>query len=400
MTDAAREREGVSAGGRRALRAVEQGPWAPLVLLVREWNRGLAPLSPLMRGIDALLAGLPHLYQEFRQRFRKSSPTAAKWVTEDGWRSITERRISDEEIDLLVFSILSTVGDLFARRPELLWGTSGSELLEAIKRQLRTVVAVDEAPDFSWVQLGCMYHLAHPAFRSFCMSGDLMQRVTANGLRHWDEVRTFAPDVSVHALQRVYRQSRSLLRVAGVLYEIAMKEPPPFTSPFAEEDEPPPLHFRSADRERTVEWVAERIVEVYECVGYLPSIAVFVADEADVTQTATALGQLLSDHAIEVEACEKGKVLGVGDRVRVFAVEHIKGLEFHAVFLMDFDRLNRRDGDLAMRYLYLGLTRSVMFLGVAMAGRFPQRLMPLTEVLLEGDWKDYAVPGGTQEVLV
>jgi DNA helicase IV len=249
---------------------------------------------------------------------------------------------------------------------------------------------VDEAPDFSWMQLGCMYHLAHPAFQSFCMSGDLMQRVTAHGLQQWQDVHAFAPDVAVHTLSRVYRQSHTLLRVAGILYEIAMKEPPPFSSPFAADDEPPPLHFRSAKRENSIRWVADRILDVYESVGRLPSIAVFVADEADVSRTADALAHTLSDHAIEVESCVKGKVLGVGDRVRVFAIEHIKGLEFHAVFLMDFDRLNRRDGELAMRYLYLGLTRAVMFLGVTMAARLPQRLAPLGDVMEEGDWRRFA----------
>jgi hypothetical protein len=391
MTDAERGRvEGLTAGARRALKALEQGPFAPAVVLVRAWHRGLAPLSPLMRGLDALLRGFPYLYQEFRQQFRKNSVSAAKWLADDGWRCITDRRISDEEIDLLVYSILSTASDLFGRHPQLLWNTTDSTFLEAIKAQLRTVVAVDEAPDFSWVQLGCMYHLSHPAFRSFCMSGDLMQRVTANGLKDWEEVRAFAPDVAVHTLERVYRQSHALLRVAGLVYEIAMKTPPPFTSPFAEEDEPPPLRFRASDRSQSVRWVADRIVEVYESVGYLPSIAVFVADEADVTDTAAALAEVLAEHAIDVEACEKGKVLGVGDRVRVFSTEHIKGLEFHAVFLMDFERLNRRDGDLAMRYLYLSLTRSVMFLGLTMSGRFPQRLAPLADVLVEGDWRRYA----------
>jgi hypothetical protein len=394
MTDAQRGRvEELTAGGRRALKALEQGPFAAAVTLVQAWHRGLAPLSQLLRGLDSLLRGFPHLYQEFRQQFRKNSASASKWLTDDGWRSITERRISDEELDLLVYSILSTASDLFRRHPALLWGPTDSSILEAIKGQLRTVVAVDEAPDFSWVQLGCMYHLAHPAFRSFCMSGDLMQRVTLNGLRHWDEVHAFAPDAAVHTLDRVYRQSHALLRVAGILYEIAVKEPPPFSSPFAEEDEPPPLRFRSAHREHGVRWVADRIVEVYESVGYLPSIAVFVADEADVASTTDALAEAFADHAIDVEACERGKVLGVGDRVRVFAVEHIKGLEFHAVFLMDFERLNRRDGDLAMRYLYLGLTRSVMFLGVTMAGRFPQRLAPLAEVMVEGDWRRFAKSG-------
>lgn len=45
-----------------------------------------------------------------------------------------------------------------------------------------------------------------------------------------------------------------------------------------------------------------------------------------------------------------------------------------------------------MRYLYLGLTRSVMFLGFTMTGRFPQRLAPPAEVLVEGDWRRFLNP--------
>lgn len=37
------------------------------------------------------------------------------------------------------------------------------------------------------------------------MSGDLMQRVTVNGLRQWEEVHAFGSDAAVHTLDRVFR---------------------------------------------------------------------------------------------------------------------------------------------------------------------------------------------------
>jgi hypothetical protein len=37
------------------------------------------------------------------------------------------------------------------------------------------------------------------------MSGDLMQRVTVNGLRQWEEVHASASDAAVHTLDRIYR---------------------------------------------------------------------------------------------------------------------------------------------------------------------------------------------------
>jgi len=97
MTDAQRGRDPkVDGAARRALKGLETGPYAQLVALVRAWERGLGSLQSLMRGLQTLLRGLPHLFQDFRNEFRKSGPAAAKWLTESGARTIVERKISDE----------------------------------------------------------------------------------------------------------------------------------------------------------------------------------------------------------------------------------------------------------------------------------------------------------------
>jgi DNA helicase IV len=50
--------------------------------------------------------------------------------------------------------------------------------------------------------------------------------------------------------------------------------------------------------------------------------------------------------------------------VRVFDVQHIKGLEFEAVLFVGLERLAQRYPDLFEKYLYVGATRAAMFFGM------------------------------------
>jgi len=49
------------------------------------------------------------------------------------------------------------------------------------------------------------------------------------------------------------------------------------------------------------------------------------------------------------------------NQVRVFDVQHIKGLEFEAVFFVGLDRLAKREPDIFAKYLYVGATRAALF---------------------------------------
>jgi len=68
-----------------------------------------------------------------------------------------------------------------------------------------------------------------------------------------------------------------------------------------------------------------------------------------------------------------GQTVGQDNDVRVFDVQHIKGLEFEAVFFVDVDELAERLPTLFDRYLYVGATRAATYLGLTCAGR-PSRL--------------------------
>ena len=69
--------------------------------------------------------------------------------------------------------------------------------------------------------------------------------------------------------------------------------------------------------------------------------------------------------------------------MRIFNVEHIKGLEFEAAFFHDFGRTAARFPDLTEKLLYVGLSRASLYLGITVVGRVPELLISLDDLLEE-----------------
>jgi DNA helicase IV len=69
--------------------------------------------------------------------------------------------------------------------------------------------------------------------------------------------------------------------------------------------------------------------------------------------------------------------------VRVFSVEHIKGLEFEAVFFVDVDELATFYPDTYEKYLYVGVTRAATYLGMTCSNTLPSKLEPLRALMGE-----------------
>lgn len=91
-----------------------------------------------------------------------------------------------------------------------------------------------------------------------------------------------------------------------------------------------------------------------------------------------ALTRRLESIKVTAVACPKGQVKGNKGDVRLFEIEHIKGLEFETVFLVGIDGLLESEPDLFDQYLYVGATRAATFLGLTCAtDALPGRLEPL-----------------------
>jgi DNA helicase IV len=75
--------------------------------------------------------------------------------------------------------------------------------------------------------------------------------------------------------------------------------------------------------------------------------------------------------------------MGKENDVRVFDIQHIKGLEFEAVFFVGVDRLASSQPELFDKYLYVGTTRAATYLGMTCDGSLPTALEPLRGMFAE-----------------
>lgn len=318
---------------------------------------------------------LPQRYRAFRQE------TPQPWYLA---KAADETKLSPTEVDLLVAIHLDAASALLASESVRAGLTqSNLRVLAPLIGEFRNQVFVDEATDFSPLQLRAMICLATPGIKSFFACGDFNQRLTRDGVAEEVQMGWAVPGLEFHHVEIAYRQSAELRSFArrlielsgGVLLETVLE------GPREAEGYPPVFHLSDTGSQGESKWVAERVEEIERLHDRFPSIAVFVPDEDRVETVAAELRAALVETNIDVEACVKGRVLGQAGRVRVFAVEHIKGLEFEAAFFHSLQALCQDSPELLDKFLYVGATRAATFLGLSCTGEPPQSLVTAVEGL-------------------
>ncbi|UUZ52273.1 ATP-binding domain-containing protein [Massilia sp. H-1] len=202
-----------------------------------------------------------------------------------------------------------------------------------------------------------------------------------------DQIAWVSARISARSITQIYRQSRALNGFAGELLRLqggdltAIGELPKEST----HEGVKPVLLQGANEDESAKWIAERIVEVERAVKQMPTIAVLVNAEEDVKPMAERLTSYLESINLKAVACEEGKALGEGADVRVFDIQHIKGLEFEAVFFAGVDRLAEKKPELFDRYLYVGATRAATYLGLVCYQEIPNKLRPLLPEFVE-DW--------------
>ena len=311
------------------------------------------------------------------RRYRRVRQSENRW-----YRKGTDLRadVHPLELDILLLSILRAARELLSAtnvRENLqhpLWS-----VLRALQDSYRNQILVDEATDFSPVQLSCMSALTHPFTRSFFACGDFNQRLTVWGTRSSSEIAWIDRRITTERVTIGYRQSRELNAFSKQILRISSNAEHDVVLPeHVDRDGVPPVLAENMSNDAHVsEWLANRIVEIESFVGQLPSIAVLVPDESEVVPIAEVLGKALADHNMNVVACPNGQALGQDNDIRVFDVQHIKGLEFEAVFFKDVDRLAARYPSLFDKFLYVGSTRAATYLGLTCSESLPAAIAEL-----------------------
>ena len=325
--------------------------------------------NPIKRYLD----GIPKRYRLYRREIQKNNE----------WYRDNDFLVSDLhplELDLLLLARLRTYGE-FLNNPIVIRRINESywSALQSVQYLYKHQILVDEATDFSPIQLACMAALAHPRMSSFFACGDFNQRLTTWGSRNLHDVKWVFPEMEIREVNVAYRQSRQLNELANDIVKVFGGTDLNVRLPqqVDNEGQPPVLLERGAELADTVVWLAERIHEIESFIGHLPSTAVFVNIESEVQILADALNQQLEENNINVVACPKGQVMGQEMDVRVFDVQHIKGLEFEAVFFINIDKLAAEKPALFDKYLYVGTTRAATYLGLTCANDFPVAMKSL-----------------------
>lgn len=344
-------------------------------LIIQSALRAFA--NPVRRYVDGTTARY--------RRFRRVRRDENRWYRSEGY---SPNDVHPLEVDLILLATLRASDELITGAPALVDSdTPARAVLDRMMQLYRTQVLVDEVADFSPIQLACMATIARPATRSFFACGDFNQRVTNFGTRSLDEVNWARPNIETRVVRVAYRQSRHLHNLARQLVTLfGRPDDNSVLADFVENEGFPPVLAREmADTRVAASWLADRIIEIDDAFDELPSIAVLVSAEDDVRPVAKELGEALVERNISVEACPDGKVRGRDGAVRVFNVEHIKGLEFEAVFFVGIDKLAASQPDLFDKYLYVGSTRAATYLGITCENDLPESIAPL-QGLFARDW--------------
>lgn len=328
------------------------------------------------------LRSLPQKYKRFRSERTKVS----RW-----YRSALAKPsdIHWKELDLVVLSVLQIANELLATYRD----RAGEELpsaglLSAVRYLQRAQILVDEATDFSRVQLAAMLELAHPSAKSFFMCGDVNQRLTSWGVKSNEALDWLSVPIQRKSITVSYRQSRRLVNLAKDVAKLGGAHADDIVLPDrldAEGVSPVWQHGLPGFSDKA-KWLTNRIQEIDRIVQKGTTIAVLVNNEEQVEPLATELNAHLEDINLSAVACKDGMVVGNDRDVRVFNLRHIKGLEFEAVFFIDLDATISDHPDLFTKYLYVGATRAATYLGITFSGPIPELMMPLSSHF-GTDWK-------------
>lgn len=340
----------------------------------------------ILRGvIPNVLRELPVIYKEFRKKqFASENNTWNLKLLGELIKTSQNKRLHPDEQALLLYFV-NSINQVLALKFPAIYTESTHPYLEGYKNFMKPVIGIDEATDFSILDILAMNSLRHPEISSVTLSGDIMQRMTQRGITSWEQVTSLLPDAEVSSLEVSYRQSPTLLSLANSIYHRMTGISPNYQSYLQKSpDEPKPMLLVSEDPDEKLDWITHKILRIYKDYGSsIPSIAIFLPNEDVLDRFARNLGEKeeLADVGIWVKACRDGQVLGDKSTVRVFSIDKIKGLEFEAVFFYDLDDLLHENlgQDLLLKYLYVGLSRATFHLGITLKRELPEGFAFLDE---------------------
>lgn len=352
-----------------------------------EIGRSIATQNGLRRFqkvFNRYVVDVPSSYKEFRKNALKDNT---------GQYSVNpknNKHIDGTELDAIILLMLKNTRELLAQRFVINnLEKPGFGTLNIISQEFKNQILVDEATDFSALQLAVMESLTSLQTKSFFACGDFNQRISDWGLRSKEQIEWVSRSIVTKSIKTVYRQSRVLNLFAGELlkqfdgdFESRGELPPDMVN----DGFPPALLENAVELDDVAIWLIARLDEVEIIADQMPTVAILVNTEEDVKPMTAALNEAAEETNLRAVACSDGQSLGEGSDIRVFDVKYIKGLEFEAVFFVGVDVLETQMPELFGKYLYVGATRAAMYFGISCVSQLPGTLEPLRESFIES-WR-------------
>ena len=142
----------------------------------------------IIKGVLAnVLREIPMTYKKHRreQLASKNKNWDLQILDELVKKDKNSRIHSDEQALLLHF--INGVCISLSKGFQMQFNTLNHPYLTAFKTNCKPVIGIDEATDFSIIDLLAVNSFRHPQISSVTLSGDIMQRMTNDGLSSWED---------------------------------------------------------------------------------------------------------------------------------------------------------------------------------------------------------------------
>lgn len=374
----------LAAASKRSVRASSKNgqilSWLGPDIMTQAETIALGQELQLQRALRAFVSPIKRYVQKTASRYRqfRREMTAKKEWYQPG--SFEAGEVCPIEVDAVMLAMQRAANNLL-RDTTIVQNINDSKLsfLKTFIDLRRIQIVVDEATDFSPIQLACMHELCNPSIGSFLACGDFNQRITGWGSRNEDDLKWACPGIDTRRINVTYRHSEQLNKLAREIAQASgAKGPLPELPPDIINNGVDPVAVFGSKAAQAIPWLAARIIEVERLTESLPSIALLVNAEEQVQGVAAMLDSELSAHNIKAVPCPLGQTVGQDNDVRVFSVQYIKGLEFEAVFFLGIDELAEQEPELFDKFLYVGATRAATYFGITCSTtQLPKRIQQL-----------------------
>ena len=321
----------------------------------------------LCRGVESnLFNQIPRLYKLFRKKQIEIANNAFNiQLLEKIQKKDSGKRLHPEELELIIGFVNNMLLGIY-KKSHVRFNGMKNKYVEAYKENVKPVIGIDEATDYSLIDYYFMASFRHYEYSTLTLCGDIMQGLNDNGISSWDQLKDFVlPNLELFELKTSYRQLPSLLDMSKQMYYDDMGVEAPYTTKkVRSENEPAPICIISDDEDEKTEWMAKRIIEVYQTYEQsMPSVAIFVGDDVDISNLVDLINDQDYLNGIKIYDCSENRTAPSTKAVRVFRLSEVKGMEFEVVFFYDIDTaLSGCSSDIMRRYLYVGASRATTHL--------------------------------------